>query len=249
MNRETKPGNSDLQTLPQKHGRNLLEKIPEKYRAISVLLVNTGCRRSEAISLRWSNIDLNNGFAVIEKDKRHREKVITLNAEVVELLKTLPRHAEDDRVFFWIPSDNAVTVAFRGAVKRAGIVNFRLHDLRHTAASHLAMAGHDIKTIQEFLGHNDIRQTTRYAHIARRTLKSASDSLNGKFSAKVEIKKENETDASNGWNCSFRDSPARTVSTNPITLPASLEVILSQFAWWYGTVGSRIKAGNLWAKS
>jgi len=179
-------------TLTPSEWGNLLEKIPEKYRAISVLLVNTGCRRSEAISLRRSNIDLNNGngFAVIEKDKGHREKVITLNAEVVEPLKTLPRHAEDDRVFFWIPSDNAVTVAFSGAVKRAGIANFRLHDLRHTAASHLAMAGHDIKTIQEFLGHNDIRQTTRYAHIARRTLKSASDSLNGKFSAKVEAKQE-----------------------------------------------------------
>ena len=86
---------------------NLLEKIPEKYRAVSVLPVNTGCRRSEAISLRWSNIDLNNGFAVIDKDRRHREKVITLNTEVVELLKTLPRPAKDDRVFFWIPSDNA----------------------------------------------------------------------------------------------------------------------------------------------
>lgn len=137
----------------------------------------------DALSLRWSNVDLQNGFGVIEEDKRHKEKIITLNSDVVALLKTLPRHAEDDRVFFQIPSGDAVTWAFSQAVKKTGLVNFRLHDLRHTAASHLAMAGHDIKTIQDFLGHSDIRQTTRYAHLTRKSLRSASDSLTGKFSA------------------------------------------------------------------
>jgi len=159
----------------------LLKNVPENYRSIAVFLVNTGCRRGDALSLRWSNIDLQNGFGVIEEDKRHKEKVITLNRDVVALLKTLPRHATDDRVFFWVPSGDAVTWAFAKAVKKTGVVNFRLHDLRHTAASHLAMAGHDIKTIQDFLGHSDIRQTTRYAHLTRQSIREASDSLAGKF--------------------------------------------------------------------
>jgi len=122
-----------------------------------------------------------NGFGVIEEDKRHKEKVITLNSDVVALLKTLPRHETDDRVFHWVPSGDAVTFAFSKAVKKTGVVNFRLHDLRHTAASHLAMAGHDIKTIADFLGHSDIRQTTRYAHLTRQSIRDASDSLAGKF--------------------------------------------------------------------
>ena len=159
----------------------LLKNVPDNYKSIAVFLVNTGCRRGDALSLRWSNIDLANGFGVIEEDKRHKEKVITLNSDVVALLQTLPRHASDDRVFFWVPSGDAVTWAFSQAVKKSKLVNFRLHDLRHTAASHLAMAGHDIKTIQDFLGHSDIRQTTRYAHLTRKSLRSASDSLTGKF--------------------------------------------------------------------
>jgi integrase len=159
----------------------LLKNVPENYRSIAVFLVNTGCRRGDALSLRWSNIDLQNGFGVIEEDKRHKEKIITLNSDVVALLQTLPRHDSDDRVFFWVPSGDAVTWAFAKAVKKTGVVNFRLHDLRHTAASHLAMAGHDIKTIQDFLGHSDIRQTTRYAHLTRASIREASDSLAGKF--------------------------------------------------------------------
>lgn len=164
----------------------LLNNVPENYKAITVFLVNTGCRRGDALSLRWSNIDMQNGFGVIEEDKRHKEKIITLNSDVVALLQSLPRHDTDDRVFFWIPSGDAVTWAFGQALKKSNVVNFRLHDLRHTAASHLAMAGHDIKTIQEFLGHSDIRQTTRYAHLTRQSLRAASDSLSGKFSANVE---------------------------------------------------------------
>jgi integrase len=164
---------------------SLLKNVPENYKAIAVFLVNTGCRRGDALSLRWSNVDLVNGFGVIEEDKRHKEKIITLNSDVIALLKTLPRHATNDRVFFWIPSGAALSMAFGDAVKKTGVVNFRLHDLRHTAASHLAMAGHDIKTIQDFLGHSDIRQTTRYAHLTRQSLRNASDSLAGKFSGET----------------------------------------------------------------
>jgi len=70
-----------------------------------------------------------------------------------------------------------VRKAFKGAKKRAGIVDFRFHDLRHTFASHLVMAGVDLKTIQELLGHKSFEMTLRYAHLSPEHKKAALDIL------------------------------------------------------------------------
>jgi len=70
-----------------------------------------------------------------------------------------------------------VRKAFEGAKKRAGIVDFRFHDLRHTFASHLVMAGVDLKTVQELLGHKSFEMTLRYAHLSPEHKKRALDVL------------------------------------------------------------------------
>jgi len=74
-----------------------------------------------------------------------------------------------------------VRKAFEGAKKRAGITDFRFHDLRHTFASHLVMAGVDLKTVQELLGHKSFEMTLRYAHLSPEHKKAALDILGKKM--------------------------------------------------------------------
>jgi site-specific recombinase XerD len=70
-----------------------------------------------------------------------------------------------------------VCSSFRRAVKRAGIENFRFHDLRHDFASSLVQRGHDLYIVQQLLGHKDGRMTQRYAHLKLETLRNAVESL------------------------------------------------------------------------
>ncbi len=69
-------------------------------------------------------------------------------------------------------------MAFRRAARRAGITDFRLHDLRHTFASYQAMAGVQTRGIQALLGHKDNRMTTRYSHLADAYLRDAVNRVN-----------------------------------------------------------------------
>jgi len=74
---------------------------------------------------------------------------------------------------------NRVDRAFRGVLTKAGIGDFRSHDLRHTFASHLVMRGASLKEVQEILGHKTMTMTLRYAHLGEEEKKRAVSLLNG----------------------------------------------------------------------
>jgi integrase len=76
--------------------------------------------------------------------------------------------------------------SFNSAAERAGIVDFRFHDLRHTFASQLLLKGGTLKDVQELLGHNTMTMTLRYAHLTQEHKKKAVNLLNGLTASKGE---------------------------------------------------------------
>jgi integrase len=150
---------------------------PLYLRPIVELAIHTGMRRSELVSLRWGDIDPRRRTITLARTKNNERRVLPVNDTVATLLKGLPRHLDTDLVF---PGVNGpmVTRAFERECRKAGPPDLRLHDLRHTFASYLAMAGYNLRTIQQLLGHRDLRMTSRYSHLSADHLQQAVKGLN-----------------------------------------------------------------------
>jgi len=101
--------------------------------------------------------------------------VIPLNHTLYDAFHQLPRPLHSEYVFCHENGEryDEVKRSFKSACRQAGIADFRFHDLRHTFASHLVMNGINLKTVQYFLGHKDIRMTLRYAHLSGEHLQAA----------------------------------------------------------------------------
>lgn len=141
------------------------------------LALHTGCRRNELLKLRLQRVRIGEGLITLEssdtKTKKHR--VIPLNAPALHALDTMATwRAEHCPTSPWVfpsprdPSKPLTTIqkGFRSVCAKANIEDFRIHDLRHTCASWLVMAGVPLLVIRDLLGHSSIEMTERYAHLA-----------------------------------------------------------------------------------
>lgn len=167
--KQLKGANKRLRFLSQEECQSLINACDPHLKPIVIMAINTGMRKGEILSLKWDNVDLRHGFILLDKTKNGERREIPINGILRAILQDITRRLDIPHVFY----DTAigkpygdVKKAFASAIRRTGIKDFTFHDLRHTFASHLVMAGVDITTVKELLGHKDIKMTLRYAHLA-----------------------------------------------------------------------------------
>lgn len=141
--------------------------------AIVLLALNTGLRKGEIFGLRWSDVDLGREQLTVrgEGAKSGQTRYLPLNSEAVTTLRAWQKATDDPTGYVFNGRDEGeplddVKKAWLPLVKAAKVEHFTFHDLRHTFASKLVMAGVDLNTVRELLGHGDIKMTLRYAHLA-----------------------------------------------------------------------------------
>ena len=139
------------------------------------LLLLTGCRRGEIVQLRWSEVD---GDRLVLGDGKTGPRTVPLNTQARRILERQPR----DRSSFVFPSPRdpsrprSRNLALWYRVRwEAGIEDVRLHDLRHTHASHAVMNGVPVPVVSRLLGHSNVRMTLRYAHLGDRDVEAAAE--------------------------------------------------------------------------
>jgi integrase len=177
-----KENNERIRYLNEEEIERLLAECkhrPHLY-GIVVCALNTGMRRGEILSLKWSQ--RRNGFIYLEKTKTKNRREIPINDDLKEIFTEIRKEQglSSEYVFIYQKRKlRRIERAFNAAVIRAGIEDFRFHDLRHTFASHVIMRGGSIKDVQELLGHKTMKMTMRYAHLSQEHKKKAVNLLNG----------------------------------------------------------------------
>jgi integrase len=178
--------NRRLRFLSTEECCTLLNACDKHLKPIVITAMNTGMRKGEILSLKWDNVDLQHGFMLLDHTKNGERREIPINATLRASLEELfkgtsdrPRRIDVPNVFYRVvhddPEEKAKTTgkafvnvqkSFAAACRRAKLKDFRFYDLRHTFASQLVMAGIDITTVKELLGHKTLTMTLRYAHLA-----------------------------------------------------------------------------------
>jgi integrase len=152
------------------------------------LALLSGARRGELRHLKWSDIDLKRKRAVVHETKNGERRVLHLAQPAV---RTLEAHGKVRRLnsIYVFPSEDgkkpaALEEAWRAALKTANLADFRFHDLRHTAASYLAMNGATPGEIAEVLGHKTLAMVKRYSHLSDAHVGSVVDRVMSKVLSK-----------------------------------------------------------------
>ncbi len=149
------------------------------------LLLYTGVRRQEALDAKWEHVDLQKRVWLIPRSKSGKLRHVILNPMAVELLNRQAKIPGNPYIF---PGKvkgqplNNPQKAFARVLKKAGISNFRIHDLRHTHASIAINNGASLYEVQHLLGHSQSKTTSRYAHLADETLRKVSDTISDRIS-------------------------------------------------------------------
>jgi len=137
-------------------------------RPLVTVALHTGARQGELRGLKWNQVDFQIGVITLLDTKDGERRDIPMNETVRTTLEALERKSE-----FVFPCTNGnginharIHIAFHEALKGYKIEDFHFHDLRHTFASNLVMAGAELNDVRELLGHKTMEMTLRYAHLS-----------------------------------------------------------------------------------
>jgi integrase len=146
----------------------LLSNCEDFLKPIVTLAVHTGMRRGELLGLQWDQVNIEQGIITILDTKNHERKDIPINETVKETIKGMKKDGD-----FIFPGKNGkpfspmkLHFSFHRAMEASNITDFRFHDLRHTFASNLVMAGVKIEKVQKLMGHKLLTMTQKYSHLA-----------------------------------------------------------------------------------
>jgi integrase len=151
---------------------------------IVVLALSTGMRHGEIVGLTWDVVDFQRNVVLLLETKNGERRAAPLAGLAYQLLKELYENklADSQLVFPGIgikPVD--VRPAWEEALDKAKITDFRFHDLRHSAASYLAMNGATLAELAEVLGHKTLQMVKRYAHLSEQHTSKVVASMNEKI--------------------------------------------------------------------
>lgn len=142
---------------------------PDLYPAV-VLSLATGARRMEVLGLRWPQVDLARRVIILLETKNGERRALPMGDHVRDLLRDRAkvRRIDSDLVFPGRPATRPAQLrhAWETALQAAGITDFHWHDLRHSAASYLAMNGASLQEIAAVLGHKTLAMVKRYSHLS-----------------------------------------------------------------------------------
>jgi integrase len=186
--------NRRLRYLSKEECQALINACNDHLRPIVITALNTGMRKGEILNLKWDNVDLKHGFILLDQTKNGERREVPINltlketfTELFQGTKDRPRRIDVPYVFYDPPTGKPyrdVKRSFNTALKKTKITDFHFHDLRHCFASLLVMAGQDLTTVKELLGHKTLTMTLRYAHLAPshkvKALQVLDDVLTGK---------------------------------------------------------------------
>lgn len=164
------------------------DEIDPTLHLIVVLALSTGARRGEIMNLRWPDVDLSRGLATLQETKNGERRSLPLVGHLLDLLKAYRgkgvRYLDSD-LLFPDPRDPSKPWNFQSlwkrALRQAEIADFRFHDLRHSAASALAMNGASLAEIAHILGHKSLSMVQRYSHIADNHASGVVERMNAKM--------------------------------------------------------------------
>ncbi|RZD15586.1 MAG: site-specific integrase [Candidatus Acididesulfobacter guangdongensis] len=170
---------SRLKTLSDSDIDKLIAGATNKLtRDLITFLIYTGCRKGEALNLKWDDVDMQNDVIAIKGTKTKYDRYIPISKPLKELLSRIEK--VQDVLYVFNRNGAKLTDfkrSFHTACKNAGLKDMHIHDLRHVFASKMVMNGTSLFITGELLGHRTTQMTKRYSHLVPSTLRKAVDDV------------------------------------------------------------------------